>query len=119
MTSGPVADNGGVDLFDALFSALQPSGQSMRRRSASEAVAAGIGFFLLPLIEIVVTVVWNLRDPALVCVWLPLAFGALAFATARALTGTWRSLVAAFGCAFTCFLWGCFLVVINLMTWSY
>jgi hypothetical protein len=115
----PRADNGDVDLFDALISALQPTGHQMRRRSASEAVAAGIAFFLLPLVEIAVTMLWHLRDPRLVCMWLPLAFGALAFVIARALAGTRVSLVLAFGCAFTCFLWGCFVVVVSLMTWSY
>jgi hypothetical protein len=119
MTSGPVADNGGVDLFGALLSAFQPSGHMMRRRSVSEAVAAGIAFFLLPLVEIAVTMIWHLRDPALVCVWLPLAFGALAFLISRALAGIWLSLLVALGCAFTCFLWGCFVVVVSLMTWSY
>jgi hypothetical protein len=109
-----------MDLFDVLSAMFYP-GQtaSRRRRSPSENLAAAIALFLLPLVEVGITVIWHLKDPMVVCVVLPLVFGALAYFVARTLANAGYSLWLALGCAATCFLWGCFIVVIALMTWSY
>jgi hypothetical protein len=86
MTSSARADNGGVDLFDALTSVAFPGGLRTRRpRSPAENLAGAIAFLILPLIEVAITVIWHLKDPTLVCIVLPLVFGGLAYFACRAL----------------------------------
>jgi hypothetical protein len=108
-----------VDLFDVLSSMFYPGTASSRRRSPTENLAAAIAVFLLPLVEVGVTLLFHLKDPMLVCIVLPLGFGGLAYFVSRTLVSVGYSLWLALGCAGTCFLWGCFLVVITLMTWNY
>jgi hypothetical protein len=112
-----------VDFFSAVFDAFTSifyTGQAdPRRRSPGDTLAAAIALFVLPLVEVAITLIWHLKDPTLVCIWLPLAFGVLTYFVMRALTRVTLSLWLAIGCAATCFLWGCCIFVLNLLTWNY
>ena len=108
-----------MDLIDALTSIFYPAGRvSARRPTPAESAAAVMALFVLPLVEIAVTILWHVKEPRLLFAVLPLAFGALSFVIARPLTRFWLSFGLALGCAFTCFVWGLCLIVLSLMTWS-
>jgi hypothetical protein len=119
MTSSVRADNGGVDLFDALTSVASPGLRTRRPRSPAENLAGAIAFLILPLIEVAITVIWHVKDPTLVCIVLPLVFGGLAYFACRTLVRIRTSLGLALGCAWLCFCWGCCVFVMHLLTWSY
>ena len=114
------ADNREMDLFDVLAFVPLPGERGLKRRPRNEQVAAIAAIFGLPMIEIGIAVARQLKDPPLLCVTLPLAFGGLAYLVCRLLgTRIGYSLWLSFGCAAMCFCWGVFAVVLTVMTWGY
>lgn len=83
-------------------------------------MAAVAAIFGLPMIEIGITVARHLKDPRLLCVIMPLAFGGLAYLVCRLLRARIGfSLRLSFRCAAMCLCWGVFAVVLTVMTWGY
>ena len=109
-----------MDLFDLFAFVPLPGERGLGRRPRNEQVATGIAILGLPLIEAAITVAAHLKDPAALCLALPLAFGALAYFASRLLRARVRySLATALGCTAMCFCWGVVAVVITVMTWGY
>lgn len=109
-----------MDLFDALAFVPLPGERALKRRPRNEQVAATVAICGLPVIEIGITVARDLKDPQLLGIVLPLAFGALAYFLCRLLGArVASSLWLSFGCALMCCCWGVFAVVLTVMTWGY
>ena len=109
-----------MDLFDAFAFVPLPGERGLERRPRNEQVAAIAAIFGLPMIEVAITVARHFKDPRLLCVILPLAFGGLAYLVCRLLGARiGYSLRLSFGCAAMCFCWGVFAVVLTVMTWGY
>jgi hypothetical protein len=109
-----------MDLFDVLAFVPLPGERGLKRRPRNEQVAAAAAIFGLPMTEIGITVARALKDPQLLCIILPLAFGALAYFVCRLLGArVGFSLWLSFGCAAMCFSWGVVAVILTVMTWGY
>jgi hypothetical protein len=109
-----------MDLFDPFAFVPLPGERGLGRRPRNEQAATGTAILGLPLIEAAITVVAHVKDPVVLCLALPLAFGALAYLACRLLRArVGYSVGAALRCAAMCFCWGVVAVVITVMTWGY